>query len=87
MNPMLTNFQIELFWEEVGHIQKRNALFFPDDQIKNIKLLKTDKGHILQISEDPPLPEVILSEIQFALKIVSEFDLNSHISIIKSRIS
>ena len=84
---MLTDFQIELFWEEVGQIQKRNALIFPEDQIKNIKLIKTDDGHILQFSENPPFPEVILSEIQFAFKLVSEFDLKSHISIIKSRLS
>jgi hypothetical protein len=68
----MTNYQIDLFWEEVSQIQQRHSLFFPLSQIKYISLQKKETRTELIFLEGYNLPATITLEIQLAYKLVSD---------------
>ncbi len=68
----MTNFQIDLFWEEVFQIQQRHSLFFPISQIKYISIHKNEACSELIFLEGYNLPATITLEIQLAFKLVSD---------------
>ena len=66
----MTNFQIDLFWEEVFQIQQRHSLFFPITQIKYISLQKNETSTELIFLEGYNLPTSITLKIKLAFKLV-----------------
>ena len=68
----MTNFQIDLFWEEVAQIQQRHSLFFPISQLKYIGLHEKDSNHSLIFLEGYNLSTAITQEIQLAFKLASD---------------
>jgi hypothetical protein len=71
----MTNYQIDLFWEEVSQIQQRHSLFFPLSQIKYISLQKKETRTELIFLEGYNLPATITLEIQLAYKLVSDITI------------
>jgi hypothetical protein len=65
----MTNFQIDLFREEVSQIQQRHSLFFPLSQIKYISLQKKETSTELIFLGGYNLPVTITQEIQLAFKL------------------
>ena len=65
----MTNFQIDLFWEEVSQIQQRHLLFFPISQIKYISIQDIETRTELIFLEGYNLPETITQEIQLGFKL------------------
>ena len=70
----MTNFQIDLFWEEVSQIQQRHSLFFPISQIKYISLQKKETNTELIFLEGYNLPETMTMEILLAFKLVCDIE-------------
>jgi hypothetical protein len=60
----------ELFYKEIGLIRSRHGKFFPEEQLENIKIEKTDAGYKLNLLEDYDLDEGIGMEIQLAFKLI-----------------
>ncbi len=68
----MTNFQNDLFWEEVSQIQQRHSLFFPIAQIKYISIQKNETITQLIFLEGYNLPATITQEIQLGFKLASD---------------
>ena len=65
----MTETQRKLFWNEVNLIQKRHALFFPEEQKQYIALNETGFGYEVVMLEGYDMPTTITEEIHFALKL------------------
>ena len=82
----MTNFQNDLFWEEVSQIQQRHSLFFPITQIKYISLQKKETCTELVFLEGYILPSTITQEIQLAFKLVSDIKFEWDFMLVRNNI-
>lgn len=69
----MTNYQINLFWEEVSQIQQRHSLFFPISQIKFISIQVNGNISKLHFLEGHNLADIITQEIQLTFKLALDF--------------
>ena len=71
----MTNYQINLFWEEVSQIQQRHSLFFKLSQIKYISLQNKGTSTELIFLEGYNLPATITREIKLGFQLASDIHL------------
>ena len=58
------------FYEEIGQIQSRHSIFFPDSQMQFIKVKKSGDSYNLKYLDGYALPDVITMEIELAFKLI-----------------